>query len=926
MRSLGAVLARLARRAVVFAGSRRGAAVVFFAALAFWWVEALVLPLGPGRDLGTYLGAYVQLFQAHPVDLGYVLGRTPIAPLVIGGLLQFAGGALAEPVVSLLYAGSIVAWFLVVRTFDRRAALLTVLVLLAYPGYGILFHELSSDALFGAAFAGWSLLVVRTVVSPTARRFALAGAGVGILVLIRPGNQVLLALALLPLALRTSWRARLVSAGAFLVPAVVLIAGWAIHNGIRYDNYTVARGGNSTVPFYRTFVTDSIVRPSNGPASRELERAVQRDLLPKEPYRSYGITLDDFFHHASPRMQVDLLALSDRLKGWHSNYRWLRDIGFEAVRTHPLTYARGVVGSTWGMLSRGLYRDLGSGTSSSGTTSASESGGGDTVVIGGRTLPKPTEGEPIPAAHEGGISTPDGSVHSVWTSPSEHHLVFDHPGAEARYEALHRRIDELSGNLPDRAGSPTLAHRLNQASRGFPPPVLWLVLGLVALVIRRPRHALAFSVPAVAGLLVIVLNALGLPAETHYSVPVAPAFVLLAGGALFAPRRAYARAGAPELGGLVRRLVGIGLGVAAAAWAVEIYVSKVYDSFSGDKVPNDLGVFLHAAGRVLDGASPYAYAADKTYAYPPLLSLLTAPFHPLAAGWATLLWTLISLAAIAGALWLLGLRDWRCYALAAVFPMTKSAVGLGTVGPLLLLAVAAAWRWRDRLLQPAAAAGAAIALKLFLWPLVVWFALMRRMRTAVATVALTVALVLVPWAAIGFAGIGHYPGLLKHLSDDEAPSSYSLIAVSVRGHLPESVATVLSIVVAAALVGLAAWIARDDRRTTRDRDVAVLTLALAAALAASPIVWVHYFLLLLVPLALTQPRLSVLWFVPFAYYPLGESAWPAGDAGKLALALVTTVALLLGALGVALRGRTAAAAAVSSPSVLPRLQRVPRAR
>src|SRR5439155_1916270 len=156
---------------------------------------------------------------------------------------------------------------------------------------------------------------------------------------------------------------------------------------------------------------------------------------------------------------------------------------------------------------------------------------------------------------------------------------------------------------------------------------------------------------------------------------------------------------------------------------------------------------------------------------------------------------------------------------------------------------------------------------------------------------------------------------------EEATSSYSIVALGVRAHLPETVSVVLSILVAVALLAAAAWLAWE-----RNRDATVLTLALAASLAASPIVWVHYFLLLLVPLALTRPRLSVLWFVPFAYYPLGESAWPAGDAGKLALALVTTVALLLGALGVALRGRTAAAAAVSSPSVLPRLQRVPRAR
>ncbi len=82
-----------------------------------------------------------------------------------------------------------------------RAALVAVVVLLLYPGYGILFHELASDAVFAAAFAGWSYLVVCTVLRPSTLRFALVGAGVGLLVLVRPGNQALVVLALVPFVL-----------------------------------------------------------------------------------------------------------------------------------------------------------------------------------------------------------------------------------------------------------------------------------------------------------------------------------------------------------------------------------------------------------------------------------------------------------------------------------------------------------------------------------------------------------------------------------------------------------------------------------------------------------------------------------------------------------------------------------------------------
>ena len=80
--------------------------------------------------------------------------------------------------------------------------------------------------------------------------------------------------------------------------------GWVLHNGLRYDDYTLARGANATVPFYRVFVTDKLVAASNGPASRELAQAVQHDLLPKQPYRAYRITLHDFFSKASSRMEV----------------------------------------------------------------------------------------------------------------------------------------------------------------------------------------------------------------------------------------------------------------------------------------------------------------------------------------------------------------------------------------------------------------------------------------------------------------------------------------------------------------------------------------------------------------------------------------------------------------------------------------------
>ena len=258
-------LRRGVARALEFVDSTWGVGAVFVVALAVWWIQSIAIPLAAGRDFGTYVGGYVELWQRHPIDLGYVLGRTPIAPLVTGGLLDLAGGALAKPAVSLLYALSIVAWFLAARAFGAGAAVLVTVALLAYPGYGILFHELASDSVFAAAFAGWSLLAVRAVLVPTPGRFALVGAGIAGLVLVRPGNQALLLLALLPLALAIPWRVRLASAAALAVSAMALLGLWVVHNGVLYGKYTVATGGNSRLPFERAYLNDRIVRPENGP-------------------------------------------------------------------------------------------------------------------------------------------------------------------------------------------------------------------------------------------------------------------------------------------------------------------------------------------------------------------------------------------------------------------------------------------------------------------------------------------------------------------------------------------------------------------------------------------------------------------------------------------------------------------------------------
>ncbi len=312
------------------------------------------------------------------------------------------------------------------------------------------------------------------------------GLALALLVLIRPVSQILIVLAPLLLLGRGAWRPRLGTLAAFGVAAVAPLLLWAGHNAVRADDLTVVRGAGHGLPLYRAFVVDRIVSPGNGEASRELARAVQEDLLPREPYRSYRIDLDTFFTAGSARMHEDLIGLSDRTWGWDDDYAHLARVGREAVRAHPGTYARGVVRDSWRLLWWPVFLPV-----------AESEAAASRQLAGSTQLPEPTEGQPIPSASVSGfISTPDGRFREVWSSPTEHEIFADNPCRRRppRPDAIAASTSS-SGRFTDREQNAELARWLNRASRWFPRPAVWIFVALVAFAIRRPRGACAARRP-----------------------------------------------------------------------------------------------------------------------------------------------------------------------------------------------------------------------------------------------------------------------------------------------------------------------------------------------------------------------------------------------------------------------------------------------
>jgi Glycosyltransferase family 87 len=296
----------------------------------------------------------------------------------------------------------------------------------------------------------------------------------------------------------------------------------------------------------------------------------------------------------------------------------------------------------------------------------------------------------------------------------------------------------------------------------------------------------------------------------------------------------------------------------------------------------DFAIFRRAALAVIHGRSPYPHATaaalshfDK-FVYPPVAALLFAPFAALPSEAARVLMFLAGLAAVLGALRLLRVEDWRCYGVAIVSAPVINSLALGALTSFLLLGAALVWRCRDYAAVAALATAFTAVLKLFLWPLAIWLLATRRWRAAALCAAGSAVLLLGGWAVIGFAGLGSYPKLVHLLEQVETPDGYSTIALLGLTGAAATAATVVLSLGAVAAIWIAARSADGDRRA--------FAVAVQASLVATPLLWLHYLLLLYVPIAVYRPRLSGIWFVPLALWvtPMTHSH---GTTWRIAFAL-----------------------------------------
>ena len=235
-----------------------------------------------------------------------------------------------------------------------------------------------------------------------------------------------------------------------------------------------------------------------------------------------------------------------------------------------------------------------------------------------------------------------------------------------------------------------------------------------------------------------------------------------------------------------------------------------------------------------------------TYQYPPPFVLVAAPFSFLGFDVGNWLWIAALIAAWAIGTALLPVRPttrWMVLLLGAIGWPLIFGVRIGQVTPLLYLVFAVAWRSLDRPLALGASVAIGALMKLQPGILAVWL-LFNQRWLALAYAAVTAGIIVVAAAIAGLWDWVGFVTLLRSLTNAITVDTNMALGATLYG-LGLDAATAGTIQTANTLVILGLVVAA---ALSLPRTPGFLVAVLASQLV-SPIVWSHYALLLLLPVA-----------------------------------------------------------------------------
>ena len=214
---------------------------------------------------------------------------------------------------------------------------------------------------------------------------------------------------------------------------------------------------------------------------------------------------------------------------------------------------------------------------------------------------------------------------------------------------------------------------------------------------------------------------------------------------------------------------------------------------------------------------------------------------------AVLAWTALMIAAfLVGVLVLPVSRTvrWWIVLLAGLSWPFVYAIKLGQVGPLLFLTFAVGWRWLDDPIRLGASAAIGSALKLQPGLVFVWAALTGRWRAVGVGAAILAVLAVVATLLAGSSAWPDFLAVIRTIAEPiTTPNNVTPGAAAYQAGLSTEAATAIQI--ASDVAALVAVLIAARRATA---EAAYLVTVVASQLL-SPVLWNHYALLLLLPVA-----------------------------------------------------------------------------
>ncbi len=275
-------------------------------------------------------------------------------------------------------------------------------------------------------------------------------------------------------------------------------------------------------------------------------------------------------------------------------------------------------------------------------------------------------------------------------------------------------------------------------------------------------------------------------------------------------------------------------------------------AFAGDTLGYDFRAYQAAIERLTSGGPLYDMSYTETggfglFYYPPTFAPLLLPFALLSTQPAVWTWIGLSLVAFVVGVAILpvsrSVRWWILLLAGLSFPFVY-AVKLGQVGPILFLAFAVGWRGMDDPIRLGVSAAAGAAIKLQPGLLLVWALLTRRFRAVFVGALVLAVLAMVATLMAGTSAWSDFVLLIRTVTDPIATErNLTPGAIAYRIGAPAALAAVIQLVstigVIAAFLAAIRWAG----------DEASYLVAVVASQLISPILWDHYAMLLLLPVA-----------------------------------------------------------------------------